>query len=60
MIRDPLEGMLFALVHFCVFHPTATTHLTCAFPSLANDTHIIGLALYVVFFFCDYKRNLQH
>jgi hypothetical protein len=34
--------MLFVLVHLCVLCPTTTTHPTCVFLSLENDTHIIG------------------
>jgi len=51
--------MLFALIHFHVLHPIAATHPTCVFPSLANDMHIVGFALDVLSFFCDYKRNLE-
>jgi hypothetical protein len=36
---DPLGGMLFALAHLHTFHHIATTHLTCVFLSLVNDTH---------------------
>jgi hypothetical protein len=55
----PLGGVLFTLVHFHTPRPIAATHPTCVFPSLAYDTHIIGLALDVLFF-CDYKRSLTH
>jgi len=55
----PLGGVLFTLVHFHDLHPIVATHPTCVFPSLAYDTHIIGLTLDVLFF-CDYKRNLTH
>jgi len=48
---DPLGGMLFALVHFCTLCLTTTTHFTCVFPSLANDTFIIGPTLDVVLAF---------
>ncbi len=44
MTWDLLGGMLFVLVHFFALHPTIMAHPTCVFPSLANDTHIIGLA----------------
>jgi hypothetical protein len=37
--------------------PIATTHLTCVFPSLVDDTHIIGPTLNVVLCFYDCKRN---
>jgi hypothetical protein len=42
------ERVLFALAHFCVFHPTTITHLSCVFPSLVDDTQIFGHALDVV------------
>jgi hypothetical protein len=54
-----LGGVLFALIHFHAFFPTAT-HLICVFPSLAYDTHIVSLALDVLFFFYDYKKSLTH
>jgi len=38
---EPLGGMLFTLIHFRIFRHIATTHLTCVFPLLVNDTHII-------------------
>jgi hypothetical protein len=50
--------MLFALPHFCVFHPIATTHPTCVFPSLANDMHIVGLALAVVPIFLQLQEDI--
>jgi hypothetical protein len=34
--------MLFDLVHFCIIHLIAIAHLTCVFPSLVDDMHIIG------------------
>jgi hypothetical protein len=57
--EDPLGGVLFALIHFCVFRPTIAAHPTCVFPSLAHNTHIVGHALDVLPIFCDYKRNLE-
>jgi hypothetical protein len=39
---------LFILVHLRVIHPRIATHPACVFPSLVDDTHIIGLTLYVV------------
>lgn len=44
-VHTNLEGVLFILVHICTFHLIATIHSTCVFPSLANDMHIVGLAL---------------
>ncbi len=55
----PLGGVLLTLIHFHAFRLIVTTHPTCVFPSLAYDTHIVGLTLDVLFF-CDYKRNLTH
>ncbi len=43
-----MGGMLFLLVHFCVLCPIVTTYFTYVFPSLANDTHIVGPTLDVV------------
>ncbi len=39
---------MFALTHFCALRPITTTHPTCVFPSLADDTHIVGRALDVL------------
>jgi len=38
-----MGGMLFALTHLRTFHPTTTTHPTCVYNSLVNDTHMVGL-----------------
>jgi hypothetical protein len=43
--------MLFALTHLCVIFFTTTTHPTCVFLPLVNDTHIVGLASNVVIVF---------
>jgi hypothetical protein len=43
--------MFFVLNHLFALHPTTTTHLACVFPLLVDDTHIIGFASNVVFFF---------
>jgi len=45
--------VLFALVHFCALHPITITHLTCVFPFLVDDTHIVGPTLDV---FLDFLR----
>jgi hypothetical protein len=37
-----LGRILFVLSHFHDFHPSATTHFTCDFISLVDDTHIVG------------------
>ncbi|KAL2642349.1 hypothetical protein R1flu_009936 [Riccia fluitans] len=39
---DPLGGALFALEHLCALRTTALEHPLCLFPSLADDTHIVG------------------
>ncbi|KAL2620254.1 hypothetical protein R1flu_000459 [Riccia fluitans] len=39
---DPLDGALFALAHLRALRTTASEHLLCLFPSLADDTHIVG------------------
>jgi hypothetical protein len=43
--------MLFVLVYFHVLRPIATVHLICVFSLLANDMHIVRLALNVLPFF---------
>jgi hypothetical protein len=48
---DSLGGMLFTLAHFCALHHTTATHLTCVFPLLANDMHIVGPTLNVLHVF---------
>ncbi|KAL2641238.1 hypothetical protein R1flu_008825 [Riccia fluitans] len=40
--EDPLGGALFALAHLCSLRTMASEHPLCLFPSLANDTHIVG------------------
>jgi hypothetical protein len=44
---DPLGDLLFTLVHFHTFHNLACLLLSCVFPSVVDDTHIIGLVLVV-------------
>ncbi|KAL2632330.1 hypothetical protein R1flu_017016 [Riccia fluitans] len=39
---DPLGGALFALAHLRALRTMASEHLFCLFPSLADDTHIVG------------------
>ncbi|KAL2635415.1 hypothetical protein R1flu_006894 [Riccia fluitans] len=39
---DPLGGALFALAHLCALRTMASEHPLCLFPSLADDTHIVG------------------
>jgi hypothetical protein len=38
---DPLRGALFAFTHFRTLH-SITNHFLCLFPSIVDDTHIIG------------------
>jgi hypothetical protein len=51
-------GVLFALVFLCILDPIVTTHPTCVFLSLANDTHIIGLGLDMVPIFLRLQEEL--
>ncbi|KAL2610010.1 hypothetical protein R1flu_028583 [Riccia fluitans] len=39
---DPLGGALFALGHLRALRTMASEHPLCLFPSLADDTHIVG------------------
>jgi hypothetical protein len=50
--------MLFVLAHLCILHPTITTHPTCVFPSLANDTHIASPASDVLLTFLHLYEEL--
>ncbi|KAL2653691.1 hypothetical protein R1flu_021819 [Riccia fluitans] len=40
--EDPLGGALFALAHLRALRIVASEHPLCLFPSLADDTHIVG------------------
>ncbi len=40
--RDPLGGALFVLAHFRALHSTTSCFPSCLFPSIIDDTHIIG------------------
>ncbi len=51
--------MLFVLTQFHVFRPIATTHPTCVFPSLADDTHIEGPTSNVVPMFLRLHEELS-
>jgi hypothetical protein len=33
---------MFVLVHLCALRRIAIAHLTCVFPSLVDDTHIVS------------------
>jgi hypothetical protein len=46
--NDPLEGALFALAHFRALHFIANCFLFCLFPSIVDDTHIIGPNLIIL------------
>jgi hypothetical protein len=50
---------LFVLAHLRVICPIVATHPCCIFPSLVDDTHIIGLALYVVPTFLQFQEELS-
>ncbi len=39
---DPLKGLLFALAHYRALLKTIVWAPNCIFPSLTNDTHIMG------------------
>ena len=39
---DPLGGVLFAIGHQRALRATAVAFPECAFPSIADDTHIVG------------------
>jgi hypothetical protein len=40
---DPLKGLLFALAHYQTLLKTIVRAPSCAFPSLADVIHIMGL-----------------
>jgi hypothetical protein len=46
---DLLRGALFALTHFKAMHSTTNQFLSCLFPSIANDNHIISPFHYILF-----------
>jgi hypothetical protein len=48
-VKTQLNGpfFFFALVHFCAFHNLFTFFPSCLIPFVANDTHIIELALVI-------------
>ncbi len=53
----PLGGMLFILTHFRILPPTTTTHFTCVFSPLTNDTHIIDHVSNVVLAFSHFQAK---
>jgi len=48
---DPLGGPLFVLAHYQTFLKTIAQAPNCVFPSLGDDTHIVGLMNEVIFAF---------
>jgi hypothetical protein len=55
--RGPTKSVV--LVHFRTFRPIAAAHPTCVFPSLADNTHIIGLTSNVVLTFLRLQKELS-
>ncbi len=54
---DPLGGVIFFLAHFKVLYFIANCFLFCLFPSIANDTHIIGPPLILSSTYEHFKLN---
>ncbi len=48
---DSLIRPIFAFAHFCVLHCFFGVFLSCFFPSLADDTHILSLVSFISFSF---------
>jgi hypothetical protein len=48
---DPLEGFLFALAHYWTLLETIVWAPNYVFPSLVDDTHIMGLMSKIVLAF---------
>ena len=55
---DPLGGALFALDHQQALRASAATFQDCAFPSIADDTHIVGPPARVVEAFLHFIAQL--
>jgi hypothetical protein len=53
----PLNGHLFDLTHYCTFLGTITWTPNCVFPSLMDDTHILGPMNEVIFNFDHLSTN---
>jgi hypothetical protein len=51
--------LFFALTHFCTFFSLAGLFPSCLFPSIVDDTHIIGLASIVFHVFHDFFSKLD-
>jgi hypothetical protein len=58
MTWQPSYGPLFALIHFQVLCYFLGVFSSCLFPSLANDTHIIGLAHVISLTFDHFASQL--
>jgi hypothetical protein len=56
---DPLDGLLFALTHFHAFHNLVMHFPSYLFPSIIDDTHIIGLVLVVSWAFHHFSSQLD-
>jgi hypothetical protein len=44
---DPLGGALLAVTHFKALHFITSCFLSCVFPSIVHNTHIIGPFIYL-------------
>ena len=55
---DPSGGVLFALGHQQALRATAAAFPDCAFPSIADDTHIVGPPARVVEAFVNFFVQL--
>ena len=55
---DPLGGVLFALGHQQALRATAAAFPDCAFPSVADDTHVVGPPARVVEAFSHFVSQL--
>ncbi len=50
---------MFALTHLHALHLFVVTHPTCVFPSLEDDSHIVGLALNVLLVFLWLQEEFE-
>jgi hypothetical protein len=56
---DPLGRALFELTHFRALRSIANDFPSCLFPSIVNDTHIIG-PLFIVLFAYEHFQTKLH
>jgi hypothetical protein len=56
---DPLGEALFALAHFRALCFTTSHFLSCLFPSIANDIHIIGPLSIVSYAYEHFQTKLH-